>query len=45
MGQTGFGGRSSAKELVTESSVFLRDAPDAPWRFLSSTTKTEVLKV
>jgi uncharacterized protein YchJ len=45
VGQTGFGGRSSAKELVTESSVFLRDAPDGPWRFLSSTTKTEVLKV
>ncbi len=45
VGQAGFGGRSSARERVTESSVFMRDGPDAPWLFHSSTTKSEKLKV
>ncbi len=44
VGQRGFGGRPSAKEQVTESSVFMRDGPAAPWRFLSSDTKVEKLK-
>ena len=41
MGQKGFGARASSRQKVTETSVFMRDAADAPWRFHSSNVKAD----
>ena len=43
VGQKGFGARPSSRQQVTETSVFMRDAASAPWRFHSSQLKADKL--